>query len=576
MENGNDGPGLSRPRTRGWAAPSGSRVVRRAGDGHSSPSGMFRRFSVAAALYLAFASCMAFTTARVLHARSQSTVILSSALPAPTANQPKYLVLMVLDGARPDYFTSTALPHFQQLADAGTQFSAGIDGLLEAETPSAHTALATGSRPDHNGILGFDWANTDNDRYSLFDPNKMTDMEQIIQDNHAPTIAGLYKQQFPGSVAVSMSGSKYYAAAPLGGPNADAIIYYGGVCVQPGSNNSCNQSWFEPFAVPGHVPPQSLLKDPSLTVHTTKLASGQEDHAVTTMALATVSQMHPRLLLMNYPEFDWPLGHVFGGSIDQSLVQTDMRDWDNDLGQIEDLYRKEGILNQTLFVITADHGMMPIERWVPATTIENAVAAAGTTSPDIASNSGDFVWLADPTKAQTVADNIMNAKDPGIMCAYYLGGSATQPAYSPSSGCNVTPAIEAANQYLLSALLNGHEPQVVVLGNEGVSFSNPTTTHWKGDHGGASWESQHFPLILAGPGIKQGVTIDSPVQTEDIAPTVLTDMGVTPTGMDGTTLADALQQPTDAQTRARNNEITWLTPIEQALSTEVPMSPSSS
>jgi arylsulfatase A-like enzyme len=81
---------------------------------------------------------------------------------------------------------------------------------------------------------------------------------------------------------------------------------------------------------------------------------------------------------------------------------------------------------------------------------------------------------------------------------------------------------------------------------------------------------------MAGPGIKQGVTIDSPVQTEDIAPTVLTDMGVTPTGMDGTTLADALQQPTDAQTKARNNEITWLTPIEQALSTEVPMSPSSS
>jgi hypothetical protein len=51
---------------------------------------------------------------------------------------------------------------------------------------------------------------------------------------------------------------------------------------------------------------------------------------------------------------------------------------------------------------------------------------------------------------------------------------------------------------------------------------------------------------------------------------------VTPTGMDGTILSDALQQPTDPETKARNGEITWLTPIEQALSTEQPMSPSSS
>jgi hypothetical protein len=479
---------------------------------------------------------------------------------------------MVLDGARPDYFTSTSLPHFQQLADAGAQFSSGIDGILEAETPSAHTTLATGTRPDHDGILGFDWANADNSRYSLFDPAKMNDMMQLIQDNHAPTIGGLYKQKYPEAKVVAMSGSKYYAATPLGGPSADAIIYYGGVCVKPGANNSCTTSWFEPAAVPGHVPPASILKDPSLTLHTTNLASGQEDHTVTNMALATVAQMHPRLLLMNYPEFDWPLGHVDGGSADPALVQTDMKLWDSDLGEIEDAYRKQGILNQTLFVITADHGMMPVMRFVPATTIENAITAAGTSSSDIAANTGDFIWLTDPTKAQAVADNIMNAHDSGIQCAYYLAGTTNAPAYSPSSACNLDSGLEAANQYLLSALFNGHQPHVVVLGNEGASFSDPVSTHWKGDHGGASWESQHMPLILAGPGIKQGITISSAVQLEDVAPTVLAAMGVTPTGMDGTILADALQSPTKTQSSARDGEIQWLSPIVHALSQEVPMS----
>jgi predicted AlkP superfamily pyrophosphatase or phosphodiesterase len=550
------------------ASKRGSKPIARRG---VAQRGRFRRFSVAAALYLAFASCMAFTTARVLHTRSHPAALVAT---AAGATAPKYLVLMVLDGARPDYFTQTTLPNFDRLASNGTQFTNGIAGILEAETPSGHTTIATGRRPDLSGILGFDWMAADSSRYSLFDPTKMNDMEQIIQDNHDTTIGALYKQKFPQAKVVSMSGSKYYAAAPLGGPSADAIIYYGGVCVK-GTNTSCQQSYFEPTGVPGHMPPASLLKDPSLTVQTTKLANGQEDGIVSKMAIATVQQMHPRLLLMNYPEFDWPLGHVDGGSIDPSLVATDMKDWDNDLGKIEDEYRKEGILDQTMFVITADHGMMPITRFVPSTVITNAISQAGTTAPDIATNSGDYVWLADATKAQAAADNIMNARDPGIQCAYYLSTSSTgAPQYNASQYCNLAAPLEAANQYLLSALLNGHQPQVVVLGNEGASFSDPVSTHWKGDHGGASWESQHMPLIISGPGIKQGITVSSPVQLEDIAPTVLTNMGVAPTAMQGHVLTDALIQSSSADQTGRGSEIKQLAPIVQALSGETPMTSS--
>jgi predicted AlkP superfamily pyrophosphatase or phosphodiesterase len=556
--------------TRASTGGTGGRGSKRDSRNTASRPGKFRRFSVAAALYLAFASCMAFTTAKVLHTRSHPTTLLGGATAVSTV-PPKYLVLMVLDGARPDYFGQTALPNFDQLAASGTQYTNGVDGILEAETPAGHTTIATGNRPDTSGILGFDWVNSDNSRYSLFDPAKMNEMEQIIQDNHDSTIGGLYKQKYPNAKVVSMSGSKYYAAAPLGGPNADAIIYYGGVCVK-GTSTSCQESHFEPSGVPGHMPPANLLKDPSLSVPTTSLADGQEDAIVTKMAVATVQQMQPRMLLINYPEFDWPLGHVDGGSLDPSKVVVDMKAWDDDLGKIEDAYRKLGILNQTLFVFTADHGMMPITRFVPSTVITNAISQSGTTAPDIATNSADYVWIADPTKAQAVADNIMNAKDPGIQCAYYLSTPAGHgPGYTASQGCKVSPTLEVANQYLLSALLNGHEPHVVVFGNEGASFSDPASTHWKGDHGGASWESQHFPLIMAGPGVKSGQTITSPVQLEDIAPTVLTAMGVTPTGMHGNVLTDALLQTKTTDQTARAGEIKQLTPIVQALSHMTPM-----
>jgi hypothetical protein len=92
-------------------------------------------------------------------------------------------------------------------------------------------------------------------------------------------------------------------------------------------------------AVPGHTPPPGVLDAPGVTMPTTHLKNGQEDGLATTLAVTAVKRMHPRLLLINYPEFDWPLGHIDGGIIDKSAVAQDMRNFDRDLARIEDTYR---------------------------------------------------------------------------------------------------------------------------------------------------------------------------------------------------------------------------------------------
>ncbi len=511
------------------------------------------RLALLCALYLTVASAIGAGAAKVLHDRSAAGSLPSARLLGLAPVTPKYLVLMVLDGARPDYFGLTALPHVDALRAAGTQYSKAFDGILESETPSGHATIATGSRPDKDGLLGFDWANTTT-RYSLFSPDQMGTVEQLMQDSHAPTLGSLYKQKFPTARVVALSGHKYYAAAPLGGPAADAIVYYQG---DP-------KGHYVPVAVPGHTPPASVMNDPALTLPTITLKDGQEDHLATQMALSLVKSMQPRMLLINYPEFDWPLGHVDGGNLDTAKVITDMKVFDSDLGAIEDAYRKAGILDQTLFVITADHGMMPITRFVPATTVSNAVTQAGTTAPDIASSTADYVWLADPNKAQIVAENIVNARDPGIASAYYLVTAGGKPSYVAANGSNVTPAMETANQYLLSALLNGHEPSVVAFGAPGASFSDPKS-NWKADHGGNTWQAQSIPLILSGAGIVPGVVSTDPVQLDDIAPTVLTDMGVAPRGMEGHALTESLIQPTTADMQQRQAEIAQIGPVVDAL-----------
>lgn len=468
---------------------------------------------------------------------------------------PTYLVLMVLDGARPDYLATTRLPHVTALRTTGTTFSQAIDGILESETPAGHTALATGSTPRRNGILGFDWAQNDND-YSLFSPERVASgaIEQIMAAAKVPTIAGLYKARYPGSRVVALSGHKYYAADPLGGPRADVIMYFQG---DPHGR-------YVPVAIPGHTPPAPVLHAPGLVRPTTHLPPGQDDHLATLLALAAFRQLHQRITLINYPEFDWPLGHVFGGDDSPARVAILMRTFDQDLGLIEAAYRKAGVLDRTLFVITADHGMAPVSRFVPQRIVTNAVIAAHTAAPAISWSTGAYVWLKDARKAPSVARRILAAHDPGIQSVYSLSRRGRVASYTRAGGWDASAGVDAAERDLLGTLINGHEPNVVAFCRAGATFSSPST-HWRADHGGAAWQSQHIPLVLSGPGIKVGAVVTHPALLIDVAPTILADMGVSPTGMEGHVLADALIDRGGRFVPGRAAEIRSLGPLVGAL-----------
>jgi hypothetical protein len=355
---------------------------------------------------------------------------------------------------------------------------------------------------------------------------------------------------------VALSGHKYYAADPLGGPSADAIMYYA-----PGPGGR-----YVPKAIPGHLPPASVMTGKNLISPSYHLATGTEDSLATSLAIRAFKRMHAHILMINYPEFDWPLGHVDGGNLDRSAVIQLMKNFDGDLGRIEDAYRNAGVLSKTLFLITADHGMGPVRRFIPSTVITNAVARAGTTAPDVASNTAAYVWLANRGKAQQVAANIMASGDPGVQSAYYLAAFPA-PHYVLAGGHFINRNVNAANTELVNTLMNAHAPDVVVMAKAGNTFSS-STVHWKADHGGSSWESQHIPLIMAGPGVKRGAIIGQGAQLEDIAPTALTLMGVTPTGMQGKVLADAMLSPAGPQQTARQGEISRIGPLISALSAQ--------
>jgi arylsulfatase A-like enzyme len=86
-------------------------------------------------------------------------------------------------------------------------------------------------------------------------------------------------------------------------------------------------------------------------------------------------------------------------------------------------------------------------------------------------------------------------------------------------------------------------PDLVVLFDEGTVGTQKGEQNWKGDHGGSDWQSQHVPLLISGPGVREKHVSTFPARLMDIAPTILALSGGSHAQMRGAVLADALQSP---------------------------------
>jgi arylsulfatase A-like enzyme len=473
-----------------------------------------------------------------------------------------YVVLIVLDGARPEYFAIPGIPHVAALMRSGTQYTNAFAGILESETPSGHASIGTGSEPARTGIPSFWWATSQNVEVSLFSPTKIRagDMEKIIGQSGVPTLAGLVHAKSRNAKVVALSGSKYYAADAIGGPAADVTMYF----------ESTANGQFVPTYIPGHAPPAGLLHSPGLTTKSAPMPLGVENHLVMRLATDTFQRIRQQVTLINLPEFDWPLGHVDGGVINPQHAKTLMQSFDRDLALLQDAYRAAGVLNRTIFVLTSDHGMMPLLHRVSQSDITTAVSKAGTSLISQTYTSGAYLWLKDESRAIPAAVNIARLQHPHIQAVYARIPSTKGFAYVRVTGPDLLHAagVEEANQYLLNSFNGSNAPDVVVLFTEGTGCEPGGQLHWKADHGGTSWEAQHIPLILAGPGVRSGHVSFFPARLIDVAPTVLQLMGASFKGMQGIPLADALNAPPRRTVQGQLAASKRLMPVATALQQE--------
>ncbi len=487
----------------------------------------------------------------------------------PVARSTKrYAVILVLDAARPDDFDLVPMPHFDALVKRGVTYSQAFVGQELANTPPSHATIGSGLLPKHTGIPDFLWANPQT--HQLDNPTELSnilagDLEHVLSQHHASSIAASIKATDPSARIEAVAGHKCYASDTLGGPSADyilcALIYHnrwvasaiGNHRPPPGAIN--NYAWDVP------IPPPSSGFGPAVQ----QWRVGSENAWTVHYGLWAFRKTHyPRVVMMNLAETD-VLGHY---TTSKTVIGKVMAGFDSLLGQIEATYKRAGILNRTDFFILADHGMSPIHSVLPYSTLTNAVADAGATAVYIEHDTAAAIGLVQNRQAQAVARNVFRLGGSLVDATYYKTLVHGRWMYRLAGARSiVSPSLKRAYLRLANTMASDSSADVYAIYAPHVSSRTSVANGyiWKEGHLGPQWDDQHIPLIIAGPGVRSGVTSNYPARLVDVAPTVESLLGGKPNRVDGVVLQDALTHQTPSGLAALRKRGAILLPVVQAL-----------
>lgn len=475
----------------------------------------------------------------------RSTLRQAQAAAPPSA---QYLVVIVMDGFRPDYLNLAPMHHVRWLMARGRVYDTAWVGQIESETPTGHATIATGVYPRKHGVIGFGWRDRVTGGFTFMPTNlgqiEAGQLTQTVEAGGVPTISDLIHQRNKRDVVISVSGEKLWASAPMG-VGADYDIY------GKEGKDAKGKDAFVPYAVRPNIPPP---RTHYTSVTAPSGAFAYQDGFAARLAVRLVDTLHPRALLLNLPAPDIA-GHYFGGIADRKDMRDIVRGTDAAIGLVLHEYQKLGLMDKTLFVVAADHGMVTGKTRIPGPSIKQAILRQPVSLFDLElHNSVGSIWLHDPEDAAELA--LVLAKDrftgvEGALAKVPDGRGGWK--YEADAW---TAAHVPAN--VLHAYLDLADTEASVSGADVLLPYKENTTglarskSFHGMHGGFSWGAQHIPLILEGPGIRPGVS-HFPAKLVDIAPTIERLLGLKiPDGVDGVVLADALQDATPAEHSAQD------------------------
>jgi hypothetical protein len=227
---------------------------------------------------------------------------------------------------------------------------------------------------------------------------------------------------------------------------------------------------------------------------------------------------------------------ITGGYLDNEgrptpALLSEIQFADTSIGRMVDALSAHGLLDSTLIIISAKHGQSPIDSahylgistkpgdpitTSPATILQNLLPFSespanangiGPTEDDIS-----LIWLADSSQFRNAVQML----------------ETQSPATGNIAGIGEIFSGPGIGQLFNLPGLDPRSPDIIVTPNIGVTYSG---SHAKlAEHGGFSHDDTNVMMLLSNPKFSAN-TVTSPVETAQIAPTVLLALGLDPTAL---------------------------------------------
>jgi hypothetical protein len=231
-------------------------------------------------------------------------------------------------------------------------------------------------------------------------------------------------------------------------------------------------------------------------------------------------------------------GYTDAAGTPTPAMASEIKFVDAAIGQMVAALKHQDLLDSTAIIITAKHGQSPIDtnRFfpIPGSSGTNGnppsfylaalLPASATSGLGLAEDDISQLWLTNSGDTLTAVGLLeANAKEAGIGQIFY-GPSLTTMFNAPGVPTVPGPCCR---------LREGGDPRtpdIVVAPNVGVVYTGSTKK--QSEHGGFAHDDTNVMLLVSTPGIHEGRTVSSFVETSQVAPTILELLGLDPNTLD--------------------------------------------
>ena len=498
------------------------------------------------------------------------------------AKKAQRVVFIVLGQLRPEFIDAFHMKNVKKLMRRGTSFRNAYLGHMASETVISHGVMTSGQLPknlgwsdewyrDTAGVLG------ERGQMHVTGSLGQEEFDALVDRRGYPKLADYLHRLDKGSTVATI-GQKNYAVWTMGGPGSDIRLTFGGREFDCDADGEA--SWRGPtgVGVPSYISAPECGRfyvDGDSDIHhgtaTTSpawmypLAGNRDmpgrdpehlggDRWVTDAAFKVMNREDWSGMLLTYGGID-KAGHMWGGLNDRppypggaafTHMKAAARLADQQVGRVLRKLRRDGVLDETLVVLTTDHAQQTSRHFFgedgpgrgnynwyygsdadeeyldPQRQIQRLVDGTDGNVEASMQDSAIRTWLErSTTRRKKEAADVM-ATLRGVRATYYRDGRHYELRWNaPKRRWTAAEWTwwREHGQELVDTEAAAYGPDVIGLLRDGASYGVA------GDHGGHQEKVQRIPIVFYGAGVGNA-TPRAPMRSVDILPTILRELGL--------------------------------------------------